>query len=151
MDKIPFSRKKVEDSPINYWNQINDFLAMSNPEDLSGNALSLHYLYWVFSETINGTFVQYFENKQDWDQNEVLASLKEIGNVTYYKHFEKAKILFEEVIKLSVNFDENEDKIYDLEDELFELGIVYQTKPDVLDFIESLIRKDEEKYLKFLD
>jgi hypothetical protein len=49
-----------------------------------------------------------------------------------------------------VNFDENEDKIYDLEDELFELG-VYQTKPDVLDFIESLIRKDEEKYLKILD
>lgn len=151
MNKIPFSRKKAAESPINYWNQINDILALSSHEDLSGNALHLHYLYWVFSETINGTFVQYFENKQDWDQDEVLVSLKELGNTQYYEHFEKAKIIFEEVVKLSVDFDKNEDQICDLEDELFELGIVYQDKPDALDFIESLIRKNEEKYLDFQD
>ncbi len=151
MDKIPFSRKKVEDSPHDYWNQINDFLALSSHEDLSGNALNLHYLYWVFSETINGTFIQYFENKQDWDQEEVLLSLKELGHIPYSENFEKAKILFEEVTKLAVNLDENEDQICDLEDQLFELGIVYQTKPDALNFIESLIQKNEEKYLNFLD
>ena len=151
MDKIPFSRKKVQESSMNYWNQINDFLALSQPEDLSGDALALHYLYWVFSETVNGTFIQYFENKQDWNQDEVLNCIKELGNKKYSEHFEKAKIIFDEVLKLSADFDQNEDRISDLEDELFVLGFIYQDKPDALDFIESLIQNNEEKYLNFLD
>jgi hypothetical protein len=151
MNKIPFSRKKAEESSINYWNQINDFLALSEAEDLSGDALALHYLYWIFSETVNGTFIQYFENKQDWDQDQVLTCLKELGNKKYSEHFEKAKILFEKVTELSVDFDKNEDRICDLENEMFDLGIIYQDKPDALDFIESVIRNDEEKYLSFLD
>lgn len=151
MDKIPFSRKKTEESAINYWNQINDFLALSEAEDLSGDALALHYLYWIFSETVNGTFIQYFENKQDWDQDEVLTYIKGLGNKKYSEHFEKAKLIFEEILRLSEDFDGNEDRISSLEDELFVLGFIYQDKPDALDFIESVIRNDEEKYLSFLD
>lgn len=151
MHMIPFSRKKVAESSNEYWNQINEFLALSSYEDLSEDILGFHYLYWIYSETCNGTLVQYFENKQDWNQDEVLASIRRLGNEGYTNHFERAKLKFEEITRLSSNGEENEDLIDELEDELFELGLVYQDKPDSLDFIESLIRSNEEKYLSFID
>lgn len=151
MDKIPFSRKKVVESPFDYWNQINEFLAFSSHEDLSGEVLSLHYLYWIYSETCNGTLVQYFENKEYWNQDDVLDALRILGHAEYVRNFEIAKLKFEEYVKLSEDFDENEDLMDELEDELYELGIIYQKGPDALDFIESLVRNNEEKFLNFID
>jgi hypothetical protein len=151
MSKIPFSRKKVIESSSEYWNQLNEFLAMSSHEDLSGDLLAFHYLYWIYSETCNGTLVQYFENKGYWNQDEVLSSLKALENSAYTNHFETAKLKFEKIVGLSNDFEENEDLIERLEDDLFELGIIYQDKPDALDFIESRIRANEEKYLEFID
>ena len=153
MNKIPFSRSKVEESPLNYWNQINEFLGLSKKENLSGDILAFHYLYWVFSETATGQLCEYFDTTSDWnwDQDEVLDAIKTLGNKGYADHFEMAKLAYEEVIKLSEHFDENEKEIDILEGEIFRMGAIYEEKPNALDFIESMIRNNEEKYLEFID
>jgi len=151
MNKIPFSRLKVIESPLNYWNQINEYLALSHKGNLSGDILAFHYLYWIYSETASGQLYEYFDRNSEWNQDEVLDAIKSIGHKGYADNFERAKLAYEEVVRLSANFDENEEEIADLEDEIFRLGAIYEDKPDALTFIESMIRKDEDKYLEFID
>jgi len=79
MRKAKVSRAAYKTFDGERWNAYNELLAMSNIDELSPVQRMAYLAYWYCSEVENGGHDQYFGNQSHFNQEEVIAALREIG------------------------------------------------------------------------
>jgi hypothetical protein len=73
------SRKEFEEFNGVRWNAMNDICALSDIGDLTPVQRVAHLAYWYMSEVENGGNYQYFVNKVEFDHDEVVRALAQVG------------------------------------------------------------------------
>jgi hypothetical protein len=148
--KVIISRKEVEAFAGYYWNQLNEFLALSETEELSGKLLDMHHFYWVGSEVSSGGFLQYFENKCDWNQDGVSESILRLGAIEHHRLFDMLKSLNNELRGYYENEESHLEAIDRLEDESVKIEFAFNQLIDPLVFLEEYLREHEDELVEWV-
>lgn len=148
--KLKISKQSVYDQKGDYWNQINELLALTENKNLDGIWRNLQHLYWVYSEVVNGGFEQYFENWHELNQLEVAQSFITIGANKYHQLFLKAYEIDKKLKELYIDEDFNESEIDNLETEILEIGFLFDGEVNALDFIENYVKEHESILIEWV-
>ncbi len=144
------SRKEFEQFDGVRWNAMNDMCALSDIRDLTPVQRVAHLAYWYMSEVENGGHHQYFLNKVEFDHDEVVRALVQVGAR------EQAAILGDALKKVRASplgAPQTVEQYLESEDaaDLSEYDSAFaRCKPSLFDCLQGYLDKHEADFIEWI-
>src|ERR1044071_9813900 len=144
------SRKEFEKFDGVRWNAMNDMCALSDIGDLTPVQRVAHLAYWYMSEVENGGHHQYFLNKADFDQDEVVQALAAVGA---REHAEILRDALNQVRASPLGTPQTVEQFLESEDaaDLTDYDSAFaKCRPSVFDCLQTYLDKHEADFIEWI-